>query len=129
MFTLTDHIYSLTASIYILSCLFFAAVRYFHVCHEYQGAEDYYLPDRQMGSIFYLMAVLLLPYTFWPSDEETWLLVKGYYLVLHPWFCSVLLFNYFGKVKAWYRWKLSAEGGRLSHRSPASLSSVRPARH
>lgn len=94
---------------YILSSVFFSAVRYFHVCNEYQTDTDYHFPDRKMACVFYLFPLLLIPYTLWPSDKESWLFVKGYYLIMHPWFCSVLLFNYFGKVKAWYKWKKSAQ--------------------
>ena len=94
---------------YILSSVFFAAVRYFHVCHEYQEAADYFYPDRRLASYLYLFPILLIPYMLWPSDSEAWLLAKSYYLVLHPWFCSLLLFNYFGKVKEWHQWKRSAQ--------------------
>lgn len=109
MFTIYEHIYSLAATMYILSCVIFSAVRYFHVCNEFQADSDYHFPDRKIACILYLFPLLLLPYTLWPSDAEAWLFVKSYYLILHPWFCSVLLLYYFGRVKAWYSWKKSTQ--------------------
>jgi AraC-like DNA-binding protein len=39
-----------------------------------------------------------------PASHASWLLVKGYYPLTHFFYCAVLLFNYFGKVRQWRRW-------------------------
>jgi AraC-like DNA-binding protein len=54
--------------------------------------------------LFYVVPIILLPYILNPASHASWLLVKGYYPLTHFFYCAVLLFNYFGKVRQWRRW-------------------------
>ena len=107
MFSQTELIYSIACTAYVVTCLMFAAVRWFHVCPGAKENKSYYHPDRKTISVFYTIPVILFPYMFNPASHASWLLVKGYYPLTHFFYCAVLLFNYFGKVKQWERWYLS----------------------
>ena len=96
--------YSLAAMSYVMSCLFFAAVRYFHVCIPYVDNKDYYYPARKAISLFYLIPVVLLIYAWHPSDPEAWQLVKNYYPLTHFFYCSVLLYFFFDSITRWGNW-------------------------
>ena len=76
---LFDHYLSLAAFAYILSALFFAAVRWFHVCQPYQKQVDYYFPGRRVVVFFNLLTLITFPYVLWPSSPDAWLLVKSYF--------------------------------------------------
>ena len=103
MFSQTELIYSIACTSYVVTCLMFAAVRWFHVCPGAKENKSYYHPDRKIISVFYTIPVIM----FNPASHASWLLVKGYYPLTHFFYCAVLPFNYFGKVKQWERWYLS----------------------
>ena len=107
MFSQTELIYSIACTVYVVTCLVFAAVRWFHVCPGAKENKSYYHPDRKIITLLYAVPVILFPYMFNPASHGSWLLVKGYYPLTHFFYCAVLLFNYFGKVKQWERWYLS----------------------
>ena len=107
MFSQTELIYSIACTVYVVTCLIFAAVRWFHVCPGAKENKSYYHPDRKIITLLYAVPVILFPYMFNPASHASWLLVKGYYPLTHFFYCAVLLFNYFGKVKQWERWYLS----------------------
>lgn len=107
MFSQTELIYSIACTVYVVTCLMFAAVRWFHVCPGAKENKSYYHPDRKIITLLYAVPVILFPYIFNPASHGSWLLVKGYYPLTHLFYCAVLLFNYFGKVKQWERWHLS----------------------
>lgn len=104
MFTQTELIYSIACTVYVTTCLMFAAVRWFHVCPGAKENKSYYHPDRKLLTLFYAVPIILLPYVLNPASHASWLLVKGYYPLTHFFYCAVLLFNYFGKVRQWRRW-------------------------
>ncbi len=107
MFSQTELIYSIACTVYVVTCLMFAVVRWFHVCPGAKENKSYYHPDRKIITLLYAVPVILFPYIFNPTSHGSWLLVKGYYPLTHLFYCAVLLFNYFGKVKQWERWHLS----------------------
>lgn len=107
MFSQTELIYSIACTVYVVTCLMFAAIRWFHVCPGAKENKSYYHPDRKIITLLYAFPVILFPYIFNPASHASWLLVKGYYPLTHLFYCAVLLFNYFGKVKQWKRWHLS----------------------
>jgi len=113
MLTYTEHLLALSCAMYIVTSVMFAAVRFFHTCPSAEGRVDYFYPDRRMGSLFYLVPVLLLPYALHPGDSEAWLLVSSYYPLTHFFYCAVLLFQYFGKVRRWYKWRQSGWGAAV----------------
>ena len=104
MFSQTELIYSIACTAYVVTCLMFAAVRWFHVCPGAKENKSYYYPDRKLLTLFYVVPIILLPYILNPASHASWLLVKGYYPLTHFFYCAVLLFNYFGKVRQWRRW-------------------------
>ena len=104
MFSQTELIYSIACTAYVVTCLMFAAVRWFHVCPGAKENKSYYHPDRKLLTLFYAVPIILLPYVVNPASHASWLLVKGYYPLTHFFYCAVLLFNYFGKVRQWRRW-------------------------
>lgn len=108
MFTATDHYISLAQFAYILSSVLFAAVRWFHMCQPYDKNPQYYYPGRRVATIVALCALFLIPFVFNPACADTWMLVRAYYLVLFPFFISLLLYKYFGAVKQWYKWRREA---------------------
>ena len=107
MFSQTELIYSIACTVYVVTCLMFAAVRWFHVCPGAKENKSYYYPDRKIATLFYAVPVILFPYILNPASHASWLLVKGYYPLTHFFYCAVLLFNYFGKVRQWRRWHTS----------------------
>lgn len=108
MFTLSEHIYSMCAMTFILSCVFFAAVRWFHICHPYGEQSCYHHPNRSLSTFLCLVTVILIPYTLNPSDPAIWQFYKSYFFVMYPFCSALLLLNYFGSWKNWHKWKLSA---------------------
>lgn len=99
MIALSDHFFALAALVYLVSCLIFSAVRWFHTCPHPKSMHDLYYPDRKMGARFYLVALILLPYVVNPSDPEAWLLVRCYYLSSFFFYMSTLLLLFFGSFK------------------------------
>ena len=108
MFTLSEHIYSMCAMAFILSCVFFAAVRWFHVCRPDDKTSSYHHPNRFISTFLCLVTVVLTPYTLNPGDAATWQYFKSYFLVMYPFCSALLLLNYFGTWKNWHKWKLPA---------------------
>lgn len=107
MFSQTELIYSIACTVYVTTCLMFAAVRWFHVCPDTKKQKDYYYPARRVVTLFYLTGIVLVPYILAPQSSEAWLLAKGYLPLANFYFCAVLLFTYFGKMKRWRRWQMS----------------------
>ena len=96
MYSLPELIYSIACSAYVVTCLMFAAVRWFHVCPGAKENKTYFHPDRKIMTVFYTIPIILFPYMFNPASHTSWLLVKSYYPLTHFFYCAVLLFNYFG---------------------------------
>lgn len=105
MISLTDHFLSLCLFANILSCVIFAVVSWFHMCHPYDQDPKYNYPDRPLATAIFLGALLLMVYVLRPDDKEAWLFVKFYYFVLAPFYSGVLLSKFFGTVKQWNNWK------------------------
>ncbi|MBR5062126.1 MAG: hypothetical protein IKX24_08305 [Prevotella sp.] len=103
--SLSDHYCSISLFAYILSGLFFAAVRWFHVCHPYDKNIAYYFPDRREMTLIYTGVLMLLPYVICPSNHEAWIFVKAYFIILIPFYCGLLIYRYFGSIKHWNEWK------------------------
>ena len=108
MLTLTEHYLSLALFTYIFSCLTFAAVRWFHACRPYDKWPDYYYPGRKLSVLVFLSALIMLPYALNPADNDAWVLLKGCFMILLPFYCAVLMSKYFGTVKQWNKWKRHA---------------------
>lgn len=96
--------YGVAATVYIVSCWIFAAVRWWHTCNTPKNHRQYVWPDRKLQVLFSLMATVLLPYVIDPTSPSAWLLMKSYLLVCGYFYCAVLLLCFFGTVKQWTRW-------------------------
>ena len=105
MLSQAELIYSIACTVYVATCLMFAAVRWFHVCPPAKEHTDYYYPARRVVSMSYLTPIVLLPYMLYPQSHEAWLLVKGFMPLVNFYVCAVLMFTYFGKMKRWGRWR------------------------
>lgn len=92
-----DHnlIYSLGCYSFILSCIFFAAIRWGHVCSPYVKYADQFFPARKTSIFFLLLTVIMFPYVFHPMRTETWILVKFYGILVMPTTWIMLFHKYF----------------------------------
>jgi len=98
--------WGISATIYIVTCYIFSAVRWFHTCDKPKESHAYIWPDRKMQAITYLLATVLIPYALNPLDENAWLLWKCYFPVTYYFYCGMMLFCFFGSVKQWNQWKV-----------------------
>ena len=88
-------IFSLGCFSYILSCIFFAAIRWGHVCSPYVKYADQFFPARKISIFFLLFAIILFPYVFHPMRPEAWILVKFYNILVMPMVWIILFHKYF----------------------------------
>lgn len=99
------YFWGMAAAIYIVSCLFFSAIRWFHTCNKPKETRAYVWPDRKMQVRIYLTSLCLIPYIINPTDANAWLLWKSYFPTTYYFYSGVLLFCFFGTVKQWDQWK------------------------
>lgn len=100
-----EYFYGLTLFGFIVSCLFFAAIRWFHMCRPYHKNVKYYYPARTTVTLCYLSFIVLLPFVIHPLEPRAWLFTKTFLLVMIPFYGAQMLFCYFGTVKSWYAWR------------------------
>ena len=105
MLTINEHFYSLALFAYILSELFFATLRWFHMCHPFDENPSYYYPERKDATWMHLGAIILLPHVINPSNTDAWTYVKAYFIILPTFFSGYLSYKYFGTIKRWQNWK------------------------
>jgi len=103
-----DQFYSLSAFAYILSSVITSVIRYFHVCIPYHENKHYYYPGRMVVFAFFLTPLIILPYVYNPSDYKAWILARNFFPTTMFFYSAVLLFNYFGCIKKWYKWRRSS---------------------
>ena len=108
MFTEAQHLFSLAAAAYLVTCLVAAAVRWFHMCPPYDKDPDYYYPGRNYVIAAFLSTLLLLPYVLNPYNCDAWVLTRVMVLPVLLYFFSVLMFGYFGNMMNLKRWKWPA---------------------
>lgn len=100
-----EYFYGLTLFGFIVSCMIFAATRWFHMCKPYHKNVKYYYPARTTATLCYLSFIVLLPFVIQPLEPRAWLFTKAYLLVMIPFYGAQMLFCYFGTVKSWYAWR------------------------
>ena len=88
-------IYSLGCFSFILSCVFFAAIRWGHVCSPYAKYADKFFPARKISIFFLLFSIALFPYVLNPMRTETWMLAKFYAILFMPTTWIILFHKYF----------------------------------
>ena len=104
-------IYSLGCFSFILSCVFFAAIRWGHVCSPYAKYADKFFPARKISIFFLLFSIALFPYVLNPMRTETWMLAKFYAILFMPTTWIILFHKYFdpsGYKREKYRLRLMA---------------------
>jgi len=99
------YFWGLSATVYVVTCFMFSAIRWFHTCNKPKETHAYIWPDRKLQVLVYLMPVFLFPYIYNPTDENAWLLWKSYFPATYYFFSGMLLFCFFGTVKQWNQWK------------------------
>lgn len=104
MITTTEHFLSMAMFGYVLSCLTFAVVGWFHMCRPHNKTPRYSYPGRPLATTIYAFSLLLVPAILHPSDTDTRVLVNAYFFVLVPYYSGVLLYKYFGSVMQWNGW-------------------------
>jgi AraC-like DNA-binding protein len=100
------YFYGLAATVFVVTSLIIAAVRWFHMCRPYDRNPRYYYPARPAITMIYLSSVVLIPYVINPDSHTAWLIVKTYFLPVDIYFITILLFSYFGGVKQWRKWRV-----------------------
>ncbi|MBP5258741.1 MAG: helix-turn-helix transcriptional regulator [Prevotella sp.] len=106
MVTNIEYFYGLTLFGLILSCLFVAAVRWFHVCPPYKNNVKYYYPARTMVTLSFLSDAVLLPFVLNPLEPRAWLFTKTFIWVMLPLYGAQMSFCYFGTIRQWAGWKM-----------------------
>lgn len=91
--------YGLAATVYMVTCLCFSAIRWFHTCRTPRERQAYIWPDRKLQCVIYTHATLLLPYILNPNSEAAWILEKTYFPATYYTYCGILLLCFFGTVK------------------------------
>lgn len=76
-------LYFAVALLHLFSVLYFAAIRWFHVCAPYRNDPDYYYPARKSLSLMCLFVLVELPYVLCPNSYVCFLTA-----------CIVLAWNY-----------------------------------
>jgi len=111
-YSLQELVLSLSLATYLTTCVFVAVVRWGHKCAPYAQHTDYYYPSWKALVACALSNLSLLPVLFLPEDPDAILQLRMMMLLASPYFCSVLIFNYFGRVlkKDWWKkpmWAMS----------------------
>mgnify|MGYP003174565848 CR=1 FL=1 len=80
-------IYSDACLVFVVTGIFCAAVRWFHMCRPFDKEAYYFYPARWQVSFFFAAVVMELPYVFAPSSSAVypylWNPVLSYVPVLH----------------------------------------------
>ena len=88
----------------ILTGVYCATVRWFHMCHPYDKYRKYFYPSRKTITIFYLLVILQIPYLIHPHSEDAWLLERCFVVLFAPTFGSIALRSYFiGNLQQWFK--------------------------
>ena len=88
-------IYYSVALLHVFSVLYFAVVRWFHVCAPYKHNPYYYYPARKWLSIMCLFVLLEVPYIIHPSNDVCFLSACAVLAVNYPLSAVMVCFAYF----------------------------------
>jgi len=98
------YIYGLATMVFITAASVLAAVRWFHMCSPYDKHPKYYYPGRSFVTFSLLTPLTLLPYVANPSNIDSWILVKCYFLPFQIFLMNLMLLGYFTGVLQRSRW-------------------------
>lgn len=88
-------IYYSVALLHVFSALYFAVVRWFHVCAPYKHNPDYYFPARKWLCIMCLFVLLEIPYIIDPASDVCFLTACAVLAVNYPLSAVMVCFAYF----------------------------------
>lgn len=87
--------YYSVALLHVFSALYFAVVRWFHVCAPYKHNPYYYFPARKWLSIMCLFVLLEIPYIINPASDVCFLTACSVLAVNYPLSAVMVCFAYF----------------------------------
>ena len=105
MYSFQDILFSASLAVYVFTGVFIALVRWGHCCEPYNRYMDYYYPARRAVIFGFLTTLLMAPAIFLPEEEDAILQLRLLLILASPYFCALLMFNYFGKVLQATSWR------------------------
>lgn len=88
-------IYSDACLVFVVTGLFCAAVRWFHMCRPFDKEAYYFYPARWQVSFFFAAVVMELPYVFAPSSSAVWNYIRIFGILYYPMCLSSIFLRYF----------------------------------
>lgn len=87
--------YCLSNFLFVVTCMFCAIIRWFHVCHEYREQHQFYFPARKIVACMF--AVQLLQSVYWLNvySEEAFFFVSLFGVLIIPPFFVFIERRYF----------------------------------
>ena len=104
-YSIQELLLSLSLAAYLTTCVLVAVVRWGHKCTPYINHTDYYFPAWRTLVFCALSNLSLLPVLFLPGDPDAVLQLRLMLLLASPFFCSVLIYSYFGRVLKYEWWR------------------------
>lgn len=98
------YFYGIAATVFMVSCWSFAAIRWLHTCDAPKHRWSYVWPDRKLQVLLELLSTALLPYIFDPTSPSAWLMEKCWLPTCGYLYIAVILLCFFGRVQLWNRW-------------------------
>lgn len=81
----TPYIYYAAACFaFVLSSLFCAVIRWFHMCRPFDRKESYFYPARRLVTLIFLIFTLEAVYLFHPQEADTWLFIRSFLVISLP---------------------------------------------
>lgn len=81
----TPYIYYAAACFaFVLSSLFCAVVRWFHMCRPFDREEAYFYPARRLITLIFLFFTSEAVYLFHPREADTWLFIRSFLVISLP---------------------------------------------
>ncbi len=92
----TPYIYYAAACFaFVLSSLFCAVVRWFHMCRPFDKEESYFYPARRLITLIFLLFTLEAVYLFHPQEADTWLFIRSFLVISLPAMGTLAFKRYF----------------------------------
>ena len=88
-------IYSDACLVFVVTGIFCAAVRWFHMCRPFDKEAYYFYPARWQVSFFFAAVVMELPYVFAPSSSAVWNYIRIFGILYCPMCLSSIFLRYF----------------------------------
>lgn len=83
-FPIPDIYYAAACFAFVLSSLFCAVVRWFHMCRPFDREESYFYPARRLITFIFLFFTLEAVYLFHLREADTWLFIRSFLVISLP---------------------------------------------